>query len=64
MARETFSTLMDYGYRAKIIQITAKEKMCLCDEMECNPINCPYARGHFDRVNDAVYELLLSLIHI
>ena len=58
VARETFSTLMDYGYRAKIIQITAKEKMCLCDEMECNPINCPYARGHFDRVNDAVYELL------
>ena len=58
VARETFSTLMDHGYRAKIIQITAKEKMCLCDEMECNPINCPYARGHFDRVNDAVYELL------
>ncbi len=58
VARETFSTLMDYGYRAKIIQITAKEKMCLCDEMECNPINCPYAKGHYDRVNDAVYELL------
>ncbi|MBO5097883.1 MAG: ATP-dependent DNA helicase, partial [Agathobacter sp.] len=24
----------------------------------CNPVNCPYAKGHFDRVNDAVYELL------
>ena len=26
--------------------------------MECNPIHCPYAKGHYDRVNDAVYELL------
>ena len=24
----------------------------------CNPDACPYAKGHFDRVNDAVYELL------
>ena len=46
------------GYRAKTIQITAKEKLCLCDEMECNPVTCPYAKGHFDRVNDAVFDLL------
>ena len=26
--------------------------------MDCNPQNCPYAEGHFDRVNDAVFELL------
>ena len=32
--------------------------MCLMDEVECNPEKCPYANGHFDRVNDAVYELL------
>lgn len=46
------------GYRAKTIQITAKEKLCPCDEMECNPVTCPYAKGHFDRVNDAVFDLL------
>ena len=38
--------------------ITAKEKLCLCGEMDCNPVHCIYAKGHFDRVNDAVYELL------
>ncbi len=32
--------------------------MCVCEEMDCNPQNCPYAEGHFDRVNDAVFELL------
>ena len=58
VAKETYHLLMEHGYEAKVIQITAKEKLCLCDEMECNPISCPYARGHFDRVNDAVYDLL------
>lgn len=58
VARETFELLRKNGYQAKIIQITAKEKMCLCEEMECNPVHCPYAKGHYDRVNDAVYDLL------
>ena len=58
VARETFDLRTVKGFRGKVIQITAKEKMCLCEEMECNPINCPYAKGHYDRVNDAVYELL------
>lgn len=58
VARETFNLLTVKGFRGKVILITAKEKMCLCEEMECNPINCPYAKGHYDRVNDAVYELL------
>lgn len=58
VAKEAFELLRTNGYQAKIIQITAKEKMCLCEEMECNPLQCPYAKGHYDRVNDAVYELL------
>lgn len=58
VALETFGLLRSQGYRAKTILITAKEKLCLCEKMECNPDACPYAKGHFDRVNDAVYELL------
>ena len=58
VAKETFQILKEHGYQAKTIQLTAKEKLCLCEEMECNPVHCPYAKGHFDRVNDAVYELL------
>lgn len=58
VAKETFELLMEHGYKAKIIQLTAKEKLCMCEEMECNPVHCPYAKGHYDRVNDAVYDLL------
>ena len=60
VAREAFELLRKFGYQAKIIQITAKEKLCLCEEMECNPVHCPYAKGHYDRVNDAVFNLLLK----
>lgn len=58
VARETFGLLREKGYKGKVIQLTAKEKLCMCEEMDCNPLNCPYAKGHFDRVNDAVFELL------
>ena len=58
VAKQTFHLLREQGYRALIIQITAKEKLCLCEEMDCNPVNCPYAKGHYDRINDALYALL------
>ena len=58
VAKEAFELLRTRGYQAKIIQLTAKEKLCLCEEMDCNPVHCPYAKGHYDRVNDAVYNLL------
>lgn len=58
VAMETFSIFRAHGYRGKIVQITAKEKLCKCETPECNPDACPYAKGHFDRVNDAVFDLL------
>lgn len=58
VALDAFRILKGKGYQAKTVLITAKEKMCVCEEMDCNPQNCPYAEGHFDRVNDAVFELL------
>jgi Rad3-related DNA helicase len=40
--------------------LTAKEKLCICDEVECNPEHCPYAKGHFDRINDALYAMITT----
>lgn len=58
VAKEAFDILRQHGYRGSVLTITAKEKLCLCEEMECNPVNCPYAKGHYDRVNDAVFDLI------
>ena len=52
--------LKEKGYQGKVLIITAKEKLCPCEQMDCNPVNCPYAKGHYDRVNDAVYELVTT----
>ena len=60
VAEEAFSLLKKQGLHYKVLTLTAKEKICFCEEPDCNPEKCPYARGHFDRVNDAVYELLTS----
>lgn len=57
-AEQAFRTMKDQGLRMKVITLTAKEKICFCGEAVCNPEVCPYARGHFDRVNDAVYDML------
>ena len=60
VAKDAFDILKERGYQGKVVTITAKEKMCFCEEMDCNPVNCPYAKGHYDRVNDAVYELVTT----
>ena len=57
VAWQAFETLREQALRMKVIVLTAKDKICFCEETNCNPDYCPYAKGHFDRVNDAVYEL-------
>lgn len=58
-AEQAFRTMQEQGLQMKVITLTAKEKICFCDEAVCNPDACPYAKGHFDRVNDAVYDMLM-----
>lgn len=60
VAWQAFDTLKEQALRMKVLVLTAKEKTCFCEETNCNPDACPYAKGHFDRVNDAVYELLTT----
>lgn len=58
VAEQAFFLLKEKGLLYKTITLTAKEKICFCEEAECNPDACPYAKGHFDRVNDAVFDLI------
>ncbi len=45
------------GLRAKTLVITAKDKICTNDVVKCNPRDCVAAKGHFDRVNDAIMDI-------
>lgn len=57
VAQDAFEILRKNGLLFKVVTITAKEKLCFCEKAECDPEKCPYAKGHYDRINDAVYEL-------
>lgn len=61
VADDTFQLLRGYGLRFKTVMLTAKDKICFMEEAECNPEYCPYANGHYDRINDAVYDMLTGL---
>ena len=78
VAQECFGLLQENGLRMKTIILTAKDKICFMKqeevqeeaalaertgEVECNPDACPYANGHFDRINEAMYDLLTHEEH-
>lgn len=57
VAKDALDLLRKQGMCVKSIVLTAKEKLCICEETACDPDHCPYAKGHFDRINEAVYDL-------
>lgn len=70
VAQECFSILQKNGLHIKTIVLTAKDKICFLkqeeiaqEEAECNPEACPYADGHYNRINDAMYDLLTQEEH-
>lgn len=64
VAEDALGLMRERGLRCKSITLTAKDKICFMEETECNPDYCHYAKGHFDRINEAVYELLTHVDNI
>ncbi len=60
VAAKAFNTLRDKGLHFRNVSIIAKEKVCILDKPQCNPRECPRAKGHFDRVNEAVYDIITN----
>lgn len=58
VAEKALDILEDNGLNLKRVTITAKEKICLNGEKICDGEYCPYAKGHFDRINDALTALI------
>jgi len=58
VAEEGISLMYEKGLKFSFARIMAKEKMCPLEKCTCNPDACPYAKGHLDRVNEAVYDLI------
>jgi DNA excision repair protein ERCC-2 len=41
----------------KSVTLTAKEKICFCPPVNCDPEVCVFARGYFDKVKQALDEM-------
>ena len=57
VAEDCFELLGKQKLLFKTLTITAKEKMCVMDTVSCNPGECERAKGHYNRVNEAFYDM-------
>lgn len=57
VATETLALLREKGLRIKSTELVAKEKACLNDVLSCTPQDCPYAKGHYDRLLDGMTDI-------
>ncbi|KAA1189764.1 ATP-dependent DNA helicase [Pseudohalioglobus sediminis] len=53
-AEQTLELMTDAGLRACSVSLTAKESACLSPGSACHGDDCPYARGYYDRLGDAM----------
>lgn len=64
VAVDGLEILRQNGLHFRSVLVTAKEKICPLEEMNCEPEHCPYAKGHFDRINEAVYDCITHEVNI
>lgn len=58
VAEEAVEIIRNKGGSVKFLTITSKEKVCLNDEVNCNPDKCTFAEGHYDRINACILDIL------
>ena len=58
IAQESINILCEKSLDIIYIALYAKEKICFNDKTECNPMTCKYAKGHYNRINDALIDAL------
>ena len=60
VANDAYAILRKNGLDIKTVTLTAKEKICVLEKPNCNPDMCEYAKGHFDRINDVLFEIITN----
>ncbi|MCM3394436.1 ATP-dependent DNA helicase [Cytobacillus oceanisediminis] len=57
-AEGAIAMMGDDGLNLKSVTITAKDKICFKEETNCQKDSCEFANGYYDRINQAVLDLL------
>jgi len=56
-AEKALEDMRQANLHLRSVTLTAKEKICFCPPVNCDPEVCPFARGYFDKVKLALEEL-------
>jgi len=57
VAEKTLDDMRQTGLHIRSVTLTAKEKICFCPPVNCDPDVCIFARGYFDKVKKALEEI-------
>ncbi|WP_127530678.1 ATP-dependent DNA helicase [Paenibacillus kobensis] len=57
-AEDAFALMQSGGLVMHVVTLTAKDKICFQEEVRCSKEHCPYADGYYDRINDALLDML------
>jgi DNA excision repair protein ERCC-2 len=57
VAEKALDELRAGGLKIKSITLTAKDKICFNPLSACHPDECEFARGHYDRLNEALASI-------
>ncbi len=53
-AVEALQILQTQGLKIKALVLNAKEKVCFNEVVECNPEQCTYTLGYYDKIRDVL----------
>ncbi|MFW6253517.1 MAG: ATP-dependent DNA helicase [Chitinivibrionales bacterium] len=53
-ARDSLELMRRKGLRIRSVCLTAKDKICFLPVRSCDPDDCPYCKGYYDRLGDAL----------
>lgn len=56
VAEKALDDMREAGLQFKSVTLTAKEKICFCPPVNCDPEVCVFARGYFDKIKKALAE--------
>ncbi len=59
-AHQAVKLLKDNGLSLGDIMITAKDKICFCKGQACNPEECPYAKGYYNKIQTVLRYAILN----
>ena len=60
VAEEALQLMQQKGLDFKSITITSKERLCPSRTRKCDAEHCAYAKGHYDRVNEAIMDIIVN----